>query len=457
MTSSISRRSGRLAALAAALLLGSAAAAPAAIQGVGGPVVNLTAKDGYIQTPDGNSIYMWGFAHNNGAMQYPGPTLDLPEDVAVTVNLANRLPVPVSIVFPGQGAVATAGGVPGLLAAEAPPGGSVSYTFTPDEPGTYTYHSGSRSDLQIEMGLLGAIVVRPTGYDPLIVATWQAYHHADSAYDHEHLFLLTEIDPAIHDTAETGNLRDVDTARFFPVYWFINGRAAPDTMADANVPWLPSQPYNCMPQAHPGERLLMRMVGGNRDLHPFHTHGNHHDVIARNGRLLGSAPASGADNAEAAFTSTVFPGQTADAIYTWTGAGLGWDVYGPIDAACTDADNDGLDDTTAKPCHDATCTDAGADGFDDATGEWCADHGKPFPVVLPDQQSLAFGMWYSGSPFLGSSEPLPPGEGGLNPNNGYFFMFHSHNEKEIVNFDVFPGGMLIMMDIEPPGVPLVNP
>ena len=181
------------------------------------------------------------------------------------------------------------------------------------------------------MGLLGAIVVRPAGYDAATPATWRAYAHDDSLYDHEYLFLLTEIDPEIHEAVERGDLDRVDTAKFFPVYWFINGRAAPDTMADANVPWLPNQPYNCMPQAHPGEKVLMRMVGGGRDLHPFHTHGNHHDVIARNGRLLGSAPAAGADNAEQAFTSTVFPGQTLDALYSWTGEGLGWDAYGHVD------------------------------------------------------------------------------------------------------------------------------
>ncbi len=447
MDTNTCRRSGRLLALAAALLLGFAAAAPAAIPGVGGAVINLTAKDGYIQTPDGGSIYMWGFAYGAGLMQYPGPTLLLKEDVPVTVNLKNELAIPVSIVFPGQGAVVVAGGAPGLLAAEAPPGGSVRYTFTPAEPGTYGYHSGSRADLEVEMGLLGAIVVRPAAYDPLVPATWQAYAHADSTYDHEYLFLLTELDPKIHDAARVGNLQKIDTANFFPVYWLINGRAAPDTMADAGVPWLPSQPYNCMPQAHPGERVLMRMVGGNRDLHPFHTHGNHHKVIARNGRLLGSTPLAGADNAEAAFTSSVFPGQSADAIYVWTGQGLGWDVYGAVDPACPPG---GL-------CHSATCTDANTDGFDDTTWEYCLDHNVPFPVVLPSQLSQTFGPWFSGSPFLGSAVPLPPGQGGLNPNNGFFFMFHSHNEKEIVNFDIFPGGMLTMMDIEPPGVPLVNP
>ena len=28
------------------------------------------------------------------------------------------------------------------------------------------YHSGTNTELQVEMGLLGAIIVRPTGFDP---------------------------------------------------------------------------------------------------------------------------------------------------------------------------------------------------------------------------------------------------------------------------------------------------
>ncbi len=135
------------------------------------------------------------------------------------------------------------------------------------------------------------------------------------------------------------------------------------------------------------------------------------------------------------------PGQTVDAIFEWTGEKLGWDIYG------TPAD--GL------PAH--TCIDGDGDGFGDESAgstydwEYCADHDKPFPVVLPEKQNLAFGGWWSGSPFMGNVEPLPPGEGGLNPFGGFFFMWHSHAEKELTNFDIFPGGMLSMMVVEPPG------
>ena len=61
---------------------------------------------------------------------------------------------------------------------------------------------------------------------------------------------------------------------------------------------------------------------------------------------------------------------------------------------------------------------------------------------LPGVQELTLGGWWSGSPFLGDTGDLPPGEGGLNPNGGFSFMWHSHTEKELTNYDIFPGGML---------------
>jgi hypothetical protein len=97
-----------------------------------------------------------------------------------------------------------------------------------------------------------------------------------------------------------------------------------------------------------------------------------------------------------------------------------------------------------------------SNGTDPATGEDCNDHGKPFPVVLPDQKTLTLGGFWSGSPFLGGSFALPPGEGGLNPNSGLTFMWHSHTEKELTNYDIFPGGMMTMMIIEPPGTPIID-
>lgn len=419
-------------------LLAAANAAWAVVDGIAGPVFNLTAKADYISTGDGNSVFTWGYANGAGTMQYPGPTLIVNQGEVITVNLSNELPVPVSIVFPGQEGVAASGGSPGLMTSEAPAmagaaPGTVSYTFTATQPGTYLYHSGTQPSLQVEMGLVGALIVRPNAADPL----HQAYGHPGSRFDREYLFLLTEMDQGIHDQVLNQTLAGLpisaDTSSNTPVMWFINGRNAPDTLQPANSPWFPTQPYNAMPRMHPGERILMRVIGAGHDAHPFHTHGNNVLVIGKDGRLLESAPGAGPDLAYSDFTLTVVPGETYDALFEWTGKGLGWDIYG----------------TVAQFPH--SCTPDAA-GYDVTTREWCADHDKPLPVTLPNIQDLTISPYWSGSPFLGQFGALPPGQTVETMNGGYFHMWHSHNEKEIVNNDIFPGGMMTMVIIEPPGV-----
>ncbi len=423
------------------LLLMGALKAHAAIDGLTGNTFNLTAKTGRVSTADGGSILIWGYANGAGSVQYPGPTLIVNQGDTITINLTNELPVPVSIVFPGQTEVGATGGAQGLLTREVPAYDGVNqpvvtYTFTALQPGTYTYYSGTNQDLQIEMGLVGAIIVRPAGYMAADPSTYRAYNHPDSQYRREFLAFLTEMDPTIHQAVEFG--LPVDTTAFWPVYWFINGRTGPDTMAMANVPWLPTQPYNCMPRMHPGEKVLLRIIGGGREAHPFHTHGNHVRVIARNGELLESAPGAGADLSTMEFTVASVPGQTVDTIYQWTGEKMGWDIYG------------------TGPDRVHSCIDTNNDTFDDTTYEYCPDHGKPFPVTIPLAQDMTFGPWYSGSPYLGAAGALPPGEGGLNPTSGFLFMWHSHNENEIVNFNIFPGGMLTMAIVEPPSVEIME-
>lgn len=437
---------------ALALLLGPHPSARAAIHGITGPEFALTATAGTIVTGEGNALRMWGLAPAGGVMQYPGPTLIVSQGATVVVTLTNTLDVPTSLVFPGQASVVTTGGVQGLLTREAPAnGGTVTYTFVAEQPGTYLYNSGTDPDVQIEMGLVGALIVRPTGWSMMDM---RAYGHADSAYDQEYLFLFTEADPRYHELAATGRADQIDTSHYFPVYWFLNGRNAPDTMSEAGVPWLPNQPYNCMPMIHPGERLLMRIVSAGRDYHPFHTHGNNFTIIARDGRLLESAPGEGADLGISDFTTSVPTGGTEDTIFTWTGHGLGWDMYGHTG----EVDNPPLGNFPGVEDVDNNGNLILEPGLlpDLEMGEDPADHGKPFPVQIPNALNVTAGAGYSGSPFLGAMGFIPPGEGGQNPFGGYMYMWHSHNEKEMVNNDIFPGGNMTMLMVVPHGVTIMH-
>jgi FtsP/CotA-like multicopper oxidase with cupredoxin domain len=392
------------------------------IPGKNGPMIDLYAKKAQIVTPDGDSIQIWGFAPEvsegvAGVVQYPGPTIIATAGVPLMVTVTNTdIPQSVSLAFPGQT------GVTASVAGPVATGDSVTYTFTPSKPGTYMYHSAESPQIQIDMGLVGALIVRPA-------TAGQAYNDPATAYDREYLFFLSEMDPKLHYLAEdeAAALPQWDNAAYASQLFFINGRNAPDTLAPDAAPELPHQPYGSLVQMHPGERVLVRVLNVGRNQHPLHLHGNHYDQIARDGNLITTT--GGALGPVTDYTLNAIPGSTADLIWDWTGEGLGWDIYAGAPHGC---------DGKNVP----------SNVFDPLTGEWCGDHGKAIPVIIPENQDLAFGGFYSGSPYLGSEAGLPIGEGGLNPNGGIVFMWHSHSERELTNNDIFPGGMLTMVIVE---------
>jgi hypothetical protein len=83
------------------------------------------------------------------------------------------------------------------------------------------------------------------------------------------------------------------------------------------------------------------------------------------------------------------------------------------------------------------------------------------PVTLPDSNILANGPWYGGSAYLGPDATMrataptgttPPSGTVANPPGseaGFAFMWHSHNEREITTNNIFPGGMMMMMLVDP--------
>ena len=104
-----------------ASLMWLAATAFAAAPGITGPTFNLTAQPAFLNQPDGEAVYSWGYGCNGApdwlssrraicrhrtcpTMQVPGPTLIVTEGRTVTVNLMNGLPTAAgntSILFPG--------------------------------------------------------------------------------------------------------------------------------------------------------------------------------------------------------------------------------------------------------------------------------------------------------------------------------------------------------------------
>jgi FtsP/CotA-like multicopper oxidase with cupredoxin domain len=528
---------------AAATCLMLAGAAQAAAPGIAGTTFNLTAQAANISQPDGQAVYSWGYGclSTSGltfrpqtitgagcpGMQIPGPTLIVTEGQPITVNLTNNLPTPAgntSILFPGFNVTTTcpasaATGAPrqGLLTCEAVPGGTVTYTFTASSPGTRAYYSGTQSDLQVEMGLFGAIIVLPAtvphvcsiglpatnpGGNAAARTAWgeknfrladSAFDHPDTCYDREYLFQFSEMDPNIHlqtlaqvnalgacQAGASGCSLNVPTEPYHPAYFMINGRSMPDDMDPNYATQYPHQPYNGNPHMHPGELVLLRIIGQGRWQHPFHEHGNHVRVLARDGNLITADPSVLANNiqyqgtaaADAAaalagpllFTTTTTPGLAMDGIFYWTGRGLNWDAYGHNPASS--------DPQAVLPCNpDVNGYNTGAPTAINYF-EWCQDHNKPLqvhpfgdvagggPATLPDPNLFTNGPWYGGSPYLGPNATVratgptgttpPSGTIANSPSGeaGFAFMWHSHNEREITTNNIFPGGMLMMMLVD---------
>jgi len=516
----------RLLLAAMVVVLSLAITAHAAAPGITGPAFDLDASTAFLSQPDGQAIYSWGygcqskptgyapFAGTCNMMQVPGPTLIVTEGQTVTVTLTNHLPQAAgntSILFPGFG-VTTTGGVAGLLTQEAAPGGTVTYTFVATSPGTRAYYSGTQGDLQIEMGLYGAIIVVPSAVptsctggihasnltaqmhwgenDYRLAAA--AYDHPKTCYDREYMFQFSEMDPRIHSqalaqvTARTGCTAgamgcslEVSTEPYHPAYFMINGRSMPDDMDPNYAAEYPHQPYNGNPHVHPGEELLLRIIGQGRWQHPFHEHGNHVRVLARDGNLILSQTDSNLLAGPALFTTTTTPGQAMDGIFYYTGRGLNWDMYGH-----TSSSSDPSAKLACSP--DANGYNTGAPTAINYF-EWCQDHNKPLqlapvgdvgsggPATLPDPNILTNGAWFGGSPYLGPDATLRAtgcmasgagqsnaghcGVSGVTPPSGtianspgteagFAFMWHSHNEREITTNNAFPGGMMMMLLVD---------
>jgi len=510
-------------AIVALLFTATAYAAVPGINGTSsGSSFNLTAVSFYLNQPDGATVYAWGYGCSTGftptfvpanittakcpalAGQVPGPTLVVTEGVPFTVTLTNGLPPSAgntSILFPGMTVVSAAtGGVAGLLTQEAQPTGctgtncnQVTYALIAPSPGTRAYYSGTQSDLQVEMGLYGAIIALPANVPSNCSSTTSgnrqvemahsehdfrlanaAYDHPETCYDREYLFQFAEMDQNIHRQAAAqvaaaaaacatsittpGCTLHVPTEPYKPSYFLINGRSMPDDM-DANYgAEYPHQPYNGNPHMHPGEITLLRVIGQGRWQHPFHEHANHVRILARDGNLITSITSDSSTSTSylagpLQFTTTTTPGLAFDGLFYFTGKGLNWDMYGHNFA-------DTAGSNAAPPC----VPDANGYYTDQSPGvtiptiysainyyEWCQDHFKPVqatplgdvegggPATLPDPNIFTNGAWYSGSPYLGPdattratgpTSSFQPSNVQANPANERGWAFMWHSHNE---------------------------
>jgi FtsP/CotA-like multicopper oxidase with cupredoxin domain len=387
--------------------------------------ITLTTQTGYITTSDANTLFSWGFSLDGQSFQYPGPTLCVNEGDTVTVTLNNSFAEDVSIMFPGQDNVLAngltaqpqfdaTGKLVSMTNAAPKNGGSVTYTFTANRPGTFVYESGTEPRKQVRLGLFGALVVRPAlGADHLnnradSKFTTPANSSLGTTNDPEdYMVLLSELDPYLNQAAENGSTAGFDFTSYHPRYWMINGRGFPDSIADNDAPFLPGQPYGALARTqpktngptHPFPGAIRYLNVGTEDF-PFHPHGNNGLVVARDGNPLENS--TGADLSMEKFVVEVGPGQTYDVLFSW---------------------------------HDAENYSAG----------------NPPPMTQPTFANINYGSFYSGSPYLGVKGASAPGASSLNECGEFYVISHNHNLDQLDAWGLTMAGPITWMRVDKTG------
>ncbi len=189
------------------------------------------------------TVPMWGYALGGasggvctGTLSSPGPRITVGDNyTGVDITLTNTLPRATSLVIPGtvkgMQPVFFAGPqglqrVHSFDAEAATGGGTVTYNWNNLKPGSYMYHSGTHPQVQVQMGLFGALT------DDHVAG--QAYDDVSTAYSQEIILFYYEIDRIIHEDVVAGDYSKMDmrsTIDYHPKHFFIdastNGIGAP--------------------------------------------------------------------------------------------------------------------------------------------------------------------------------------------------------------------------------------
>jgi FtsP/CotA-like multicopper oxidase with cupredoxin domain len=175
---------------------------------------------------------------------WPGPILRVTEGDKVRAIFTNNLAETTGVHFHGQALPNAMDGVPMITQDPIIPGASFTYEFTAKPAGSHMYHSHHNATDQVGRGLLGAFLVDPK-------------------------------DPAERYDRKYGVSQDIVWISNDQLGGFtINGRGFP-----ATAPIV----------AKLGDTIAIRFMNEGIMMHPWHVHGVHFRVVARDGWPLGPA------------------------------------------------------------------------------------------------------------------------------------------------------------------------
>jgi FtsP/CotA-like multicopper oxidase with cupredoxin domain len=330
----------------------------------------LAASDGYAYLPVDNTVppfqtterryYIRGYCDDvdgtqavPGCSTFPAPIIDVNQGDDVFIQLRNignanpfAPPDPHTIHLHGQHVTTQNDGFPEsgweLPVPEECPAGNPTcnvgtYYFYAEKPGTYMWHCHVEASEHVQMGMYGAMIIRPKQNATRTVFGGQY----NDRFDKEYIVLLSDVELQAHDFIEwadapaevprpPGVPADYNFGKYKADNWLVNGRAFPDTIRPTYEP-----AAGCAPECNPefsgppsgyltgannyatyaplvdvftDSRFLLRVINMGYETVPWHVHGWHFTAVGKDASPVAR------DAQMEAYTLHIGSGETYDLI-----------------------------------------------------------------------------------------------------------------------------------------------
>ena len=284
---------------------------------------------------------------------YPGPEIRVPEGDWVQVNFTNKTPEIHTIHWHGIMVANEMDGVPNGTQWGVGYNQTFKYLFRAQPAGTHFYHCHNMTNLHVQAGMFGSIVIEPK--EDLV--------HKIFPYQREYTMALSEVDTVMVENLMEEMLKEMTVMQKMNessqlmkemngrmMGWFIDKKAFMKAIQSGYVPPYVQarQGMNRVPnfnffmingKSYPmtdelmiksGENIRVRLIGAGATPHYMHLHGHDFWHVCQDGTPLNSPVRLN--------TIPIFPGTTSDIIIQGTNPGH-WHFHDHSDLATT---NNGL-------------------------------------------------------------------------------------------------------------------
>ncbi len=259
---------------------------------------------------DGASVTFWGFTDTTTA-KIPGPQIEVGVGDTLNLSLSIQGAMGAMEMAPYNGHTIHLHGADVRTSEDGVPetGASVmgdTYTFTPTSSfaGSLMYHCHVHTVKHLEMGMYGALVVRPKNASGAFLN--QITANAASAYDYVQTYLFSTVDPAYHTATGDSTV----FADYNPKYFMISGKEGKTTSAPAQTL-----------AAAMNKKVALRLIGihsvnGTFSVKDSAGNAKTFTVYTRDGRPLPTP--------QVMSSLDISPGQRADIVFTTSSTSGTW-------------------------------------------------------------------------------------------------------------------------------------